>query len=90
MKKLLFMLPLVLLVTSCGKKTCVCEEKEYYHEKDISNHTVGSDSERAKYEYTVGQKAMNPDGTMVTYTKEYIEQQKSDLEATGKFDCEWK
>ena len=74
---------------SCGKKTCTCTEKEYSHDSDIANQRVGSDAKRAEYKYTIDQSAMTPDGTIIKYTKEYIDQQKAELEATGKFNCEW-
>lgn len=76
-------------MVSCQKKTCTCTEKQYSHDKDVANQVSGSNSDRAEYKYKIGQSAMTPNGEMITYTKEYIEQQQKELEATGKFDCEW-
>jgi hypothetical protein len=89
MKKVILILAMGIVITSCQKKTCTCKEKEYSHDKDVANLVSGSNSDRAEYKYTIGQSAMKPDGTMITYTKEYIDQQQNELEATGKFDCSW-
>ncbi len=78
------------LISSCNKKKCVCTEKQYSSDMDIANQRSGTDTERAEYTYKIGQQAMTPEGNSIEYTKEYIEQQKQELEATGKFDCEWK
>jgi hypothetical protein len=89
MKKIILLGTICALMASCQKKTCTCEEKQYSHDKDVANQVSGSDSKRAEYKYTIGQSAMMPDGSFVNYTKEYIEQQATELEATGKFDCDW-
>ena len=79
-----------LLTMSCGKNKCTCTEKQLSADMDIANQRTGSNSERAVYNYKIGEKAMNPDGSTIVYTKEVIEQKVRDLEATGKFNCEWK
>jgi hypothetical protein len=89
MKKLVLLLAMGTMMASCQKKTCTCTEKQYSHDKDIANEVTGSDAKRAEYKYTIDQSAMMPDGSFVNYTKEYIEQQAAELEATGKFDCDW-
>ena len=89
MKKIILLGVMSALMASCQKKTCTCKEKEYSHDMDVANQRSGSDSERAEYKYTIGQSAMTHDGTSITYTKEYIEQQQRELEATGKFNCDW-
>lgn len=89
MKKIILLAAVSVLMTSCQKKTCTCKEKQYSRDIDVANQVTGSDSERAEYKYTIGKTAMKQDGSIITYTKEYIEQQKAELEATGKFDCDW-
>ena len=89
-KTTLVLLLASMVIVSCGKKKCVCVEKEYSSDIDKANQKTGSDTEKAAYTYKIGEKAMTPEGVMIEYTKEYIEQQKSELEATGKFYCEWK
>ncbi len=89
-KATMMILAVGLIAISCSKKKCTCTEKQYSSDNDIANQRSGSNSERAVYNYQIGQSAMNPDGTSIKYTKEYIEQQVSELEATGKFNCEWK
>jgi hypothetical protein len=89
MKKSIIVLA-TLGLASCGKKTLFCQEKMYYHDKDIANQRTGTDTKRVEYDFTIGETAMNQDGSTIKYTKEYIEQQKAELEASGRFDCEWK
>ncbi|MCW3083517.1 MAG: hypothetical protein JWP12_883 [Bacteroidetes bacterium] len=89
MKKIILFVTMSALMASCQKKTCTCTEKQYSHDKDVANQVSCSDSDRAEYKYTIGQSAMTHDGASITYTKEYIEQQQHELEATGKFNCDW-
>lgn len=89
MKKIILLGAMSTIMFSCGKKTCTCTENQLSHDTDVANQVTGSDSERAEFTFTIGQSVMNQDGTMEKYTKEYIEQQQAELEATGKFHCKW-
>jgi hypothetical protein len=89
MKKLSIIASLLALM-SCSKNKCVCNEKQSIHDEKIMNGTIASNTERIKYDFTIGEKVYDSNTKQwMNYTKEYIEQQKSELEATGEFDCTW-
>ena len=91
MKKSIVLLAVAALTASCGKKTLFCQEKMFYHDKDIANGRTGTDTKRVEYDFTIGESAMDSKtGEITKYTKEYIEQKKAELEGSGRFDCEWK
>lgn len=89
MKKIILLGAMSALLASCQKKTCTCTEHQSSHDTDVANQVTGSDSKRAEFTFTIGQSVMNQDGTIEKYTKEYIEKQQAELEATGKFYCKW-
>jgi hypothetical protein len=88
MKKIILPFTLVLLVlTSCGKDTCVCTEGGAYARN--AAREAGYEIERTEYDFTIGEKAWDPDKhEMIEYTQEYIDAQIKDLESKG-YTCEW-
>lgn len=75
------------LISSCGKKTCTCTEGGAYA-RNVARE-AGYDIEPTVYDFTVGEKAWDPDKhEMIEYTQEYIDTQIKDLEGQG-YTCEW-
>jgi hypothetical protein len=76
--------------TSGFSSSILCKRLCFLHDIDKANQKTSSNQDRVVYDFTVGESAMNQDGTTIRYTRDYIEQQKAEIESSGKFDCQWK